>query len=373
MKLKIHAPLELLPLGHPVDLLVPFVGISNPEFSEGRILANTYSTYNKNAAGYFEFTSIEECDVALLPIRYQILDPEFKKSIQPFIDSTVAKGKKVLIFLETFIEEYDIHLDNAIIFTRAISKSKQQKNAYSFPLFFEDYITFYRSGELTLTDKGLKPVVGFCGYAPPLGIKFGKAKIIGLLKLAANYAGIMRFFPNKSSHSTRARVLWHLLRSKRVDANFRIKQVFAFGPKGALNTGNTKETDEEFRRNFVNNIVESDYTVGVRGVRNTSIRFFETICCGRIPLFINTDCVLPFDFMIDWRSLCPWVEDGNIGNTDKILAEFHHSISPEDFLERQKHMRHLWEEYMSPDGFFKNIRLFLEHQEKINPSEPDTI
>jgi len=370
MKLKIYAPLELLPLGHPVDLLVPFVGIKNPEFSEGRILANTFSAYNKNAADYFDFTSIEECDVALLPIRYKILDTQFKKDIQPFLDSTIASGKKVLLFLETFVEEYDINIENAIIFTRAISKSTQQSNAYSFPLFFEDYITFYRDGNLSLRNKGAKPLVGFCGYAPPLGIKFGKAKIIGLLKLIANYAGIMRHFPNKSSHSTRARVLWHLQRSKIADTNFRIKQLFAFGPQGALNTGNTKETDDEFRRNFVNNIVESDYTVGVRGVRNTSIRFFETVCCGRIPLFINTDCVLPFDFMIDWKNLCPWIEESSISKTDKLLANFHNNISESDFLERQKHMRFLWEEYLSPDGFFKNIGLFLEHQNKINPSQP---
>jgi hypothetical protein len=368
MSIKLHYPPELLPLGHPVDLLVPFVGISNPEFSPGRLLANTFSEYINNAANYFEFTSIDECEVALLPIFYDPYneDDSYKASISSFLDLTRDKKKKVFIFLDTFKEDHDIHWENAIIFTRAVRKSRQQKNVYSYPIFFEDYIKHYQDDELVLRNKSEKPVVGFCGYSPPFGIKFGKSKIIGLIKMAANYAGLMRIFPDKSSHSTRARVLWRLLRSGKVSTNFRIKELFAFGPKGQLNTGDTKESDYEFRKNFVNNIVESGYTVGVRGIRNTSIRFFETTCCGRIPLFINTDCVLPFDFLIDWNSLLPWVEETKLESTDDILYKFHENISNQEFIARQRKMRFLWKEYLSVDGFFKNIGIFLEHQKEIN-------
>jgi len=368
MLLKLHYPTELLPLGRPVDLLIPFVGISNPEFDPGRLLTHTFSEYIDNASKYFSFTSIDDCEVALLPIVYDPFNPDvaYKKSIQTYLKLTQAKKKKVLIFLDTFKEYKNINCENAIIFSRALSKSKQQKNVYSYPLFFEDYIKYYQANKLLLRIKNIKPIVGFCGYSPPFGVKFGKAKAIGLIKLAANYAGVMRLFPNKSSHSTRSRVIWNLKKSNKVSTNFSVKEVFAFGPNGQLNTGNTTESDHDFRKNFVNNILESSYTVCVRGLRNTSIRFFETICCGRIPLFINTNCVLPFDFLIDWDNLIPWVDDKSLDKTDLVLANFHNNISDEDFIDLQKKMRALWQEYLSADGFFKNIRLFLEHQKSIN-------
>ena len=370
MKLKIYTDLDLLRLGRPVDLLIPYVGTKNVEFQEGRLKENTFKSYCENANNYFEFTSIEECDVCLLPINYPTLSDNtmFISETQSFFDAVKESGKRVFIFLDTFLENYTIDIKNSIVFNRSISKSKQVLNLYSYPIFFEDYIKYYNNGQLTINHKGPKPIVGFCGYTPPLGLKFGRAKIVSFLKLVANYVGIMKFFPAMSSHSFRARVLLALQWSPSVIDNFRVKQEFAFGPSGQLNRGNTTETDIDFRKNFVKNVVESDYTLGVRGLRNTSIRFYETICCGRVPLFVNTDCVLPFDFLIDWKNLIVWVEEKNIGSTPDILVDFHKKLTDQEFIDLQHYMRNLWDEYLSPDGFFKNLRLFLEHQEKINPS-----
>ena len=48
------------------------------------------------------------------------------------------------------------------------------------------------------------------------------------------------------------------------------------------------------RLEFVNNILGSDYTVCMRGGGNFSVRFYETLSLGRIPVFIDTDCLLPW-------------------------------------------------------------------------------
>ena len=369
MKLKIYTDLDLVALGRPVDLLIPYVGTQNPEFKEGRLKENTFKNYSKNAELYFEFTDILECDVCLFPINYPTDDTTIQnEAIQGFLNKVEKSGKRIFIFLDTFIENYFVGVKNAIVFNRSISKSKQQSNLYSYPIFFEDYLKYYCNNSLVIAKKGPRPIVGFCGYTPPLGIKFGRAKVVSFLKLMANYVGVMKFFPAVSSHSFRARVLLSLKWSKGVIDNFRVKQQFAFGPSGQLNRGNTTETDQEFRRNFVNNITESDYTLGVRGLRNTSIRFYETMCCGKVPLFINTDCVLPFDFIIDWQKTIVWVDEKHIGSTPEILIDFHNKMSDAEFIALQRHMRNLWEEYLSPDGFFKNLRLFIEHQDKINPA-----
>ena len=55
------------------------------------------------------------------------------------------------------------------------------------------------------------------------------------------------------------------------------------------------------RRAFIDNIIIGDYTFCYRGTSKLFFRFYETLCLGRIPLFIDTDCKLPFDDTIDWK------------------------------------------------------------------------
>ncbi|RZK45132.1 MAG: hypothetical protein EOO61_01135 [Hymenobacter sp.] len=361
MKLKIYTDLSLLELGAPVDLLIPFIGISNEEYGEGRLYAHTFDEYCKYASEYIELVSIENCDVCLFPINYnQAWDNEGARpeKVNTFINSVKASGKSIFVFLGHDISATSVNITNAIVFSGAINKSRQIKNVYSYPHFFSDLLA-YNSTQFTPKVKSEVPVVGFCGYAPPLEIKLGKEKAISFLKLIANYAGLMKFFPSKISHSYRARAIIALTRSKKLKPNLRIKNTFAFGPNGQLNTGNTKESDTDFRKNFINNILESDYTLCVRGIGNNSIRFFETLCCGRIPMFVNTDSVLPFDHVIDWKKKCLWIEEKDIDNIGDAVSEFHKNISAAEYQKLQTELRDIWLEYLSPLGFYKNLRLFL--------------
>lgn len=366
--LKIYTDLSLLSLGHPVDLLIPFIGVFNEEDKPGKIMSNRFKEYQEKGSEFIELVSLEECDVCLLPIRYTSMKGdilEFEKSIASFVEKVEKSRKKIFVFLghdDSFIE---VKINNAIIFNGAISKSHQPKNVFAYPHFFEDYIEVYCNQKLILNRKSNRPTVGFCGFASPLGLPIGKAKIIGSIKLLANYIGIMKNFPDKSSHSYRARSIISLSTSDKIKTNFKIKKRFAFGPQGQLNTGNkVEESDYEFRRNFVRNIIDSDYTLCVRGIGNNSIRFFETMCCGRVPVFLNTDCVLPFDFIIDWQKICVWVEENEIGRIGEITGDFNSKISEEEYLKLQQKLRFLWETYLTPIGFFKHLHLFLEEIEK---------
>ena len=361
MKLKIYTDLSLLELGAPVDLLIPFIGISNEEYGEGRLYAHTFDEYCKHAHDYIELVTLEECEVCLFPINYnQSWDDKTNRpdKIKNFIDKVEGSGKKIFVFLGHDISATGVNINKSIVFSGAIDKSKQAKDVYSYPHFFSDLL-IYNGTPFAPKEKSVLPVVGFCGYAPPLEIKISKEKVISFLKLTANYAGLMKLFPSRISHSYRARAIIALKRSDKVKPNLRIKNTFAFGPNGQLNTGNTKESDTDFRKNFINNILDSDYTLCVRGIGNNSIRFFETLCCGRIPVFVNTDSVLPFDHVIDWKKKCLWTEEENIDAVGNAVSEFHRNISADEYQKLQGELRNLWVEYLSPLGFYKNLRLFL--------------
>ncbi len=114
------------------------------------------------------------------------------------------------------------------------------------------------------------------------------------------------------------------------------------------------------RLEFLQNVVESDYVLCARGFGNYSHRLYEALACGRIPLFIDTDCVLPFDFAIDWKRFCVWVDQTDLRSVADRVAEFHASISGEEFEELQVACRRLWEEWLSPEAFFANFYRHLD-------------
>ncbi|MGI4022337.1 MAG: exostosin domain-containing protein [Janthinobacterium lividum] len=364
-KLKLYTDLTLLKIDQPVvDLLVPFCGQDKKEINPDlNVMMGRFDVYEEKGKDFIELTPIEESDSCLLPIRYtqEQNDKKFEQSIKSFSDLASESGKKTFVFLGSDIDYFDVKIKNAIIFCNTLYQSKRKKNEFAYTFFFEDFVNKYYQGTLLLKDKPAVPTIGFCGFAPPLSQKFGFYQIKEALRLGMNYMGLMRSFPSKSAHSYRARAILTVLKSKIINNNFIIRSNFGFGgPVGGLYPGGIKELNDSFRETYVKNIVDSDYTLCVRGYGNNSIRFFEALSCGRIPVFLNTDCVLPFDFIIDWKKYCVWVEESEINQIPKKVLEFHNKLSSEEFKNLQTEIRNIWLKYFTPEGFFKNLYLHLD-------------
>lgn len=97
------------------------------------------------------------------------------------------------------------------------------------------------------------------------------------------------------------------------------------------------------------------YTLCPRGGGNWSYRLYETLCLGRIPVFIDTDCVLPYESVIPWRRSCVWVEADRMETTGQAILDHYQTQSPESLMEVQTRCRQLWQEFLSLDGFFRNM------------------
>jgi hypothetical protein len=358
MMLKVYTDLSLLKYGFPVEILIPFIGTFNKEDEPESILHGRFDEFLNSGKKFLELSDIESCDVCLFPIVYE-KSAVFNIDILKFIKSAEYSNRKILVFAGHDTPVQTVPIKNAIIFNSAISKSSLLPNVFSWPHFFEDFLLKYYNNEVKPRPKSLTPIVGFCGYASPLSVSMGRDKLVGSLKLMANYLGLIQRYPDKVSHSYRARAIIGLRKSKQVGLNLKLKSNFAFGPQGQLNTGDTKESNTEFRKNFIDNILNSDYTLCVRGIGNNSVRFYETICCGRIPIFVNTDSVLPFEHLINWKALCVWVDEKEIDNIAEVVANYHKKISPQEFIDLQIQLRNIWKQYFSPEGFFNNMEVFM--------------
>jgi hypothetical protein len=106
------------------------------------------------------------------------------------------------------------------------------------------------------------------------------------------------------------------------------------------------------RGEFLDNLLGSDYALCVRGAGNFSIRFYEALSAGRIPVLINTQCVMPFDRDIDWRQHCLRIEESDIDHAADILLEFHRRLGDDQFQAMQMANRRLWQEWLQPQAFY---------------------
>jgi hypothetical protein len=54
------------------------------------------------------------------------------------------------------------------------------------------------------------------------------------------------------------------------------------------------------RQEFLDNLLRNPYALCVRGADNYSWRLYEALSLGKIPVLIDTGCLLPMEDEIDW-------------------------------------------------------------------------
>ena len=90
------------------------------------------------------------------------------------------------------------------------------------------------------------------------------------------------------------------------------------------------------------------------------MRLNEVLSMGRIPIQVNSDMVFPFESNIDWEKHCVIVPHKNWQEIGHYVMQFFSSHTSEQLLEIQKSNREIWEEYLSPLGFAKNIKKAIQ-------------
>ncbi|MBX2990064.1 MAG: exostosin family protein [Bacteroidetes bacterium] len=297
--------------------------------------------------GLSEASDLNDADVWILPMTWNYYLEHGKVGmVHNAVNEGLRKGKKVIAF-STGDFTANVPFKGLTIFEASVYKSRNT-GAQTMPVFIEDYLEKYAGGELLLRKKQPKPLVGFCGQA---GGNF-MSHIFRSARLASRRfawkAGMTTWEPAAVEHTgLRSRILKNLASSPLVQTNFVLRKKYK---------GTEAGNEEKVKAQFVHNIIDSDYTVCVRGTGNFSARFYETLCLGRIPIFVDTDCRLPFDNVIDWKKYCVWVESSEIERIGQKVAEFHDKMSSEHFIYVQRSCRELWASRLQRDAW---LNVFL--------------
>ena len=231
------------------------------------------------------------------------------------IQSRLSKYKKfnnkVIVFLITdSVEVLDIP-KNVFLFRTSLYKKLKKPNEFLLPYIWESFDEKFNS-----LLKTQKPIVGFCGNV-------------------------------KNNTGKRQSTINAISSCKNIVSNFDTKLTFWGG-----NPHNEKIIDD-----FKNNILESHFTICNRGVGNFSMRFYQVMSLGRIPVLIDSDMIFPFENEINWNDLIITAKN-EIELISKIESFWNHK-SNEEIVELQLKCKKVFQEYLSPKGFGEKITPFL--------------
>jgi hypothetical protein len=201
------------------------------------------------------------------------------------------------------------------------------------------------------------PRIGFCGYT---GTRVSRMAYRTLGSLASGFAG---FSPLAARIATakqkaeglefRAAVLDAMQRDNRLRCEFIPRaQYLGYAPLAAFTKDHPLSAE---RRVFLANLFACPYNLTLRGKGNHSVRFYEILSAGRIPLFVNTNCVLPLEQEIDWRTHLLWVEDSDLPCIGEKILFAHNRNDADAFQEMQARNRRMWQERLRPEPFFRHV------------------
>lgn len=326
-----------------VPLLYPFWGYQlEPENFTDR---GRFFDYVAGGETFFGLTNdLSHADFVLSPLAYE--RERGPESAAYFSRVAKTAKKKVVIFFASDSYE-DVDIPNSVIFRTSFYKSQQKSIEYAMPGWSVDFLKEYNNGNLELRVKQKKPVVGYCGY-------IDRSSLVPAVGLKQNIHRIFKKYVLKSDNTPnfkelRGDAVRYLHRMNGVVANIIIRQKYR-----------AREMSQSIARmQYFENIINSDYTLVVRGAGNFSYRLYEVLSCGRIPIFINTDCVLPFDDIIDWKKHCVWIEEKDVKKLAQLVDAFHTGITNTEFQKLQTLNRELYEQWISPTGFFGNIHRYI--------------
>lgn len=323
-------------------MLAPFLGFTetpDDDPDNGR-----FNDYLENSKGLFELVDNPgDCEIAVYPHEFNGT-VENLSQIREIAHTLKQLNKKLLLFYNAD-DDTRLEIENTFVFRTSLYKSRQNAFEFALPGWSVDFKKYFPGETISILQPETMPTVSYCGYIDnsSRGIK---ERIKSFLK------------PKPATQEEKAKyrrgeTCRRLIANENVATDFIIRT--GFWAQGMRDKNAA-------RLEYAQNMISSLYGIVTRGGGNFSYRMYEMLSCGRIPLFINTDCVLPFDDEINWKDHVVWIEEKDLFSIDKLLLDFHLSKSQEELIALQKKNRKLYEEFISPLGFHKSMIAFIRQK-----------
>jgi len=279
---------------------------------------------------YIEYGTITECDIVIIPYKWRGRDNETLN----IINDAYSFGKPVATFINSDSDEFiDISPCRGFIFRtslyRSIIENQYSKNkvtsinnigtsnnnkdtkknviTFALPAFSPDT---FNNNFINYTSKQI-PTIGYCGHG-----EHGRFDALNIIK-----------------------------KSNLIKTDFILRTGF-WAPELPKIIA---------KKEFISNIEKNLFTFCTRGGGNFSYRFYETLSMGRIPVLLDTDSVIPFIDTTKTTENCIIVK-----SPYDVEQEIMNFCNTYDINKIQRINRKLWEDYLSPLGFVKQLSILLQ-------------
>ncbi|GAL82675.1 hypothetical protein JCM19274_1616 [Algibacter lectus] len=292
--------------------------------------------------------TVADADIVVFPVDYAL----FLKQNTAFISLLQsAKQHQKPIWIYTGGDYgFTNYIANSYTFRLGGFDSKLDSATNIMPSFINDPYTVYLPREFSTLKKDKKPSIGFVGHAQSGILKYCKEYTNHLKhKIKRSLSRVLgdkqSFFP---SSIKRANYLGQLASKDTLKTQFVLRSKYRAG-------SHTMLTQKESTQQFYDTIFNTAYTFCIRGVGNFSVRFYEALAVGRIPILLNTDCRLPLHNSIDWSKHILILDETRSESIEEQILQFHNSLSDTEFENIQKSNRELWLTTLRRDVYFVEI------------------
>ncbi|MFH0851556.1 MAG: exostosin family protein, partial [Candidatus Peregrinibacteria bacterium] len=190
-------------------------------------------------------------------------------------------------------------------------------------------------------------VIGFCGWAQYKNAKNAIGSFLQALP-HETYA-LLTGYPQSQSFIKglylRRRILARLSRSALIRTNFLLRSSHSAHAK-------TIRLDPvQARREYIDNMLASDFALCIRGDGNYSLRFYEALSLGRVPILLNTDVRLPLEGVVEYSAFVLKIHIADLKRIDEIVADFWARQTDQSWFLMQIEARNAFEKYLSAPRF----------------------
>ncbi len=243
----------------------------------------------------FEYVnSIQDCELAIIPFKFNKDD----QRIYEYAKQADSYNKKVACFFNDDTGEVFDLPPNLYLFRTSVTNALKLNNERSLPVVVPDHFPLH----IPLSETPENKIITFCGHV-------GNGRLEIIEKIAHNYK----------------------------NTNFVYRHGF-WAPEIV--------SKQKARQTFYNNMLSGSFSLCIRGNGNFSYRFYEALSFGRIPVLIDTDCVLPFNNVINWSKHIIKLDINELETLPTLIEEC--NISPSS-------NRLLWQTFFSAEGYYNNF------------------